>query len=190
MDKICAIVDAQGFQFKDRFVPREVAIVSEQISQCQELNPQMYWRDLSLEDQQVIVYDTQRVHGLFYMPFNSADHCYLLHPNEIDVLLTRWYDMIATEEKPFFGFKNQQMGKILTENKIPCLDLDDKSLRFPSYKSIQEKYGFNYLCAYHKKPPKNSNIRFTCAYRKCAQMYRELQSILDKKLDWYDDMEI
>ena len=55
MEQICAVIDVQGFQFKDRFVPREIAIVSQFISQCQELNPRMNWKELSDEDQAVVI---------------------------------------------------------------------------------------------------------------------------------------
>ena len=70
MDKICAIVDTQGFQLKDRFIPREVAVVSDYISQCQELDPCIEWNTLTKDEQETIIYSTQFKHGLFYRPFN------------------------------------------------------------------------------------------------------------------------
>ena len=40
--------------------------------------------------------------------------------------------MIATDERPLFGYKNPQLGKMLSDINIPCIDLD-KDLHFPRY---------------------------------------------------------
>ena len=177
MDKICAIVDCQGFQFKDRFVAREVAIVSDKLSQCQELNPMMNWRELSEEEQQVVLHSTKFKHGLYYCPFNPQDYCFLYHSDKIATVLSQWYNFVASEEKPLFAYKNHQIGKILIDNQILCIDLE-KDLNFPAYEKIQAKYGCNYLCAYHKRPPRG--MLYTCALRKCGQLYRELK----ERIEW------
>ena len=44
MEKICGVIDCKGFQFKDRFIPREIAIAPEYMSQCQEFNARINWR--------------------------------------------------------------------------------------------------------------------------------------------------
>src|SRR6266700_4803525 len=116
MDQICAVVDVQGFQFKDRFVAREVAIVSDFISQCQELNPRMHWKSLQEEDQKVVLYTTKYINGLHYCPFNERNHCYIYNSEDIGNVLTMWYEMVASKEKPLFAYKNQQLGKILMVN--------------------------------------------------------------------------
>ena len=186
MDKICAVIDVQGFQFRDRFVPREVAIVSDFISQCQELNPKMNWKELSDEDQAVVLHSTKFKHGLHYCPFNPIQHSFLYSSNEIGKIISQWYNMVATEDKPFFAFKNQQMGKILNEMGIPTFDLDSPELNLPNYKDIQEKYGDTYLCSYHKKPMRNSNIKLTCAYRKANHLYRLLNEMKNSQTDWFN----
>lgn len=182
MDKICAVIDVQGFQFKDRFVPREIAIISDNISQCQELNTQMNWKDLSEEDQAVVLHSTKFKHGLHYCPFNPVQHCFLYPSNEIGNIIIQWYSMVAIEEKPYLAFKNQQMGNILKKLEIPCIDLDDPAYGFPSYKDIQEKYGDCYLCSYHKRPSRSLNIKLICAYRKANHLYRQLKEM--KNMDW------
>src|SRR5882757_3502546 len=150
MDKICAIVDSQGFQFKDQFVAREVAVVSDRLSQCQELDTDIDWNNLSKEEQQIIIYSTQYKHGLFYRPFNPDYYCFVYKSSEIGNVLKIWYEMIASNEKPLFGYKGHQIAKILQDNGIPCIDLSE--LNIPSYDIISQKYNDNYLCAYHKKP--------------------------------------
>jgi len=178
MDKICAIIDCQGFQFKDKFIAREVAVVSDYISQCQELDPCIEWEKLSKVDQQIIIYSTQFKHGLFYRPFNPNDYCFLYKSSDIGSVLQIWYDMIATDEKPLFGYKGYQIGKILSDNNIPCIDLE-KDLNFPSYANIQEKYGDNYLCAYHKRPRNWRANKLICALRKSGHLYREIKSKME-----------
>ena len=82
--------------------------------------------------------------------------------------------MISTKEKNLLAYKNYQMGEILKQLKIPSFNLDEKNLNFPTYEKIQEKYGDNYLCCYHKKPHRFSNITLTCAYSKVNHLLREL----------------
>ena len=60
---------------------------------------------------------------------------------------------------------------------IPSLNLDTIE-NFPTVEQIQRKYGDNYLCAFHKRPSKKSNVLLTCAYRKAAQIYREINEIV------------
>jgi hypothetical protein len=182
MEQICAVLDVQGFQFKDRFVPREVAIVSDFTSQCQELNPMMNWKDLSDEDQAVVVHSTKFKHGLHYCPFNPKEHSFVYESVRIGEIINIWYSMVSSAEKPLIAFKNPQLGKILKDLGIPCLDLD--KVTFPSVSQLQDKYGDNYLCSYHKKPPRGSNIRLTCAYRKANQIMREIKEI--ESLEWME----
>ena len=178
MSNICAVIDVQGFNFKDRFVAREVAIVSDQLSQCQELNPRMNWRNLSDDDKGVVLHSTKFIHGLHYCPFNPVEHAFLYTSDEINKIINQWYSMVATEEKPLLAYKNQQMGKILEGLNIPSISLDQPTLMFPSYKEIQNHYGDNYLCSYHKKPMRGSNIKLICAYRKANHLYRQIKEMM------------
>ena len=184
MDSVCAILDCQGFQFKDRFVPREIAIVSDKISQCQELNPHMNWRELSEEDQAVVLHSTKFKHGLHYCPFNPVEHCFLYDSTEVGKIIEAWYALISTDEKPAFAYKNQQLKKIIEDLGIPSIDLESPSLGFPSYDQLKTKYGDNYLCSYHKKPIKNSNHKLICAYRKANHLYRYMKEMQNQNLDW------
>src|SRR5882757_1424056 len=178
--KICAIVDAQGFQFNDKFIPREVAVVSDYISQCQELNCKIKWNELTEQEQAIIIYSKNYVHGLHYLPFNHKYFCYIYDYKDIGKLLTMWYEMIATEERPYFAYKNYQLGKILNEINIPAIDLDNKELNFLTVEELQKKYKDNYLCAFHKRSM-NSNKILTCALRKSAHIYREIKSRLNNE---------
>ena len=84
--------------------------------------------------------------------------------------------MVVLPDKTLVAYKNNNIGKILKEIGIPCIDLDDPNLNFPTIKELKIKYGSNYLCAYHKKPPPGSRIYLTCAYRKSNQIFREIKA--------------
>ena len=64
--------------------------------------------------------------------------------------------------------------KIIKQLKFPSFNLNKKNLNSPSYEKIQEKYGDNCLCCYHRKPHSLSNIILTCAYNKANHLLREL----------------
>jgi hypothetical protein len=177
MNEICAIVDIQGFNFKDRFVARELAICSDVITQCQELNPKIYWRSLTPEEQELIKHTTKFVNGLYYAPFNPVEHAFLPHSDDVGVLLKSYYDLIASPEKPKFAFKNQFLKPILEKENIPYIDLDDLQYNIPSINTIENIFGNNYACGYHKKPPRDgSNIAYRCAYRKTNHLWRYLKN--------------
>ena len=175
MEEICAVIDAQGFIFKDRFIAREVAIISEYLSQCQELNPQIEWSKLTEEEKDIIQYSTKQIHGLHFCPFNPREHAFIPNSNEIDSIIKVWYEMVVTPEKTIIAYKNYNIGEILDKLQIPSLNLDDPKFHFPTVKQLKIKYGNNYLCAYHKRPVPGSKIYLTCAYRKANQIYREIK---------------
>ena len=92
--------------------------------------------------------------------------------------------MVSSEQRPLIAFKNPQLGTILKDLNIPCFDLDNPDLNFPTVSELQDKYGSNYVCLYHKNPLRGSNIRWTCAYRKANQIMREIKEIAN--IDWMD----
>lgn len=184
MDKICAVIDIQGFQLPDRFIPKEVAFVSENYSQCFEINPGISFKDLSDKDKQIVIHTTRYKNGLHILPFNDRNFCYLPKEEDLGNILLTLYNFVASEEKPLVAVKNQQTLKYLSDSGIPFIDLNEEKWEFPNHKAIQEKYNDNYLCSYHKKPF-NQNIILTCAYRKCAQIFREInEKIMFAKSDW------
>jgi hypothetical protein len=173
MEKICAVVDAQGFYINNKFFVRELSMVSDELTICIEFDPGFNWHELSQEDKNIIMYSTKYIHGLYFRPFNPDKHNYLNKSEDIGFVLQKWYQMVATNQKYLFAHKNNQLGKILTELGIQCIDLSE--LNFPTYDKIQQKYGDVYLCAYHKRPRSFTKCNLTCAYRKACHLYRELK---------------
>ena len=177
MDKICAIIDCQGFQLKNGFFPREIAIASDIITQCQEINACIEWDELSDESKQTIFYTTKFLNGLHHYPFNNKNFCFLPKINQIENIINTWYNMVSTDEKQYFGVKNIQMANILTMFNIPFIDLNLDVYNVPNYKTLQEKYNDKYVCAIHKKPRKN--VTFTCSLRKVCHLFRYLNEMLE-----------
>ena len=178
MDKVCAVIDCQGFLFSDRFIAREVAITSEYFSQCMELNPEIDWKDLIDDEINIVNYTTNMINGLHLMPFNQKDYAFIPSSDDLEKGISVWYDQARTDDKYLVAFKNANLQPILEKLEIPKLNLDDKILDFKSIRELNKKYGFHYLCAYHKRPPKG--VSYTCAYRKTNHIYREIKNILEK----------
>jgi hypothetical protein len=178
MDKVCAVVDIQGFDFGDRFIARELAICSDQLTQCQELNPKLNLKSLTEKDQQTVRHCTKFTHGLNFCPFNPIERAFLPHSNDVGYLLQSYYNMISKPDKPYFAYKNRRLGEILKANNIPCFDLDDPDLNFPPMKQLEKIYGNRYTCGYHRQQSRGFHVPHKCAYRKCNQLWRHLKQCL------------
>ena len=177
MDKICAVVDIQGFQFKSEFVPRELAIVAQDFSLCVEVDAGREFNDLSQNEKQVAIYTTKNLNGLHLYPFNDKNFAYVLPSNKICQYVEKLYQLIGSEQQPFIAVKSKQTMDILKSTNVALIDLNDPKLEFPKFRDIQLEYGYNYLCGYHKKPSTASEQIFTCAYRKSAQLFRKIREI-------------
>ena len=181
MNEICAIIDVQGFNLEEKFVVREFAICSDVLTQTQELNPNKHWKNYSPKDQEIIKHCTKFVHGLYYCPFNDMEYAFLPHSDNIGSIIKTYYEMIATPEKAKLGFKNQFLRKILAEQNIPSIDLDNPIYEIPSIKIIEQIFGNNYHCGIHNKrplrdPDTGKIIPFRCAYRKVSNLWRFLKN--------------
>ena len=189
MENICAIIDFQGFKInKNLFIPREMAISSDSISMCMEINPELDLNDFETSEQNIIKFITHNINGLHIKPFNDVNYCYIPKQNEIGEVLSLWYNLVSSTEKPLVACINDVTRKILSENNIPYLDLSDPALDFPSYKQIKIQNQTNYLCGYHKSFAYKSPNKFICAYRKCAQVYKVIKERLKAfENEWFVD---
>lgn len=182
MERVCAVIDIQGFELESGFVPREVAICSDSLfTLCQELNPKIYFRNLSDKDQKTVIYCSKFIHGLKILPFHPVEHAYLPLSSDIGPLLKLYYDIVKTPERTLFAFKNRRVGEILKDMEIPGLDLDDLSLNFPSIERLEEVYKSSFTCGYHRR--RIPDIKYRCAYRKCQHLWTFMKSRLQEKMN-------
>lgn len=178
MEQCCAICDVQGFIIDKRFHAREIAIVSDSISICQEFSTGIDWNDLSEKDKQQIRYTTKKIHGLPYNPSFDSRKNPLLISNQAGDYIISIYKNIFSEEKPLLGVKNDHMKTILIEAGLPYLDLNSEVYNCPSVGSLENYYGNKWTCAYHIKIPLNKIqqrqqiVNYRCAYRKCFYFWR------------------
>ena len=152
-----------------------MAIVSDKLSFCIEINPCVELHDLPKDEQNIVKYITRNKNGLHLKPFNSTEYCFVPKIEDIGSVLQLLYQMIASEEKPLFAYKNRNVAKILKDSGIPHINLDEDQFNFPSYREIQLKYAQNYLCGYHKPFSYSSPLKFKCAYRKASQIFKEIK---------------
>jgi hypothetical protein len=83
MDNICAIIDAQGFVRNKKFIPREIAIASNNMmSMCFEIDCEIKIDDLSV-DKITNNYIKHNIHGLDYKPKTDK----FLKANDVPSLL-------------------------------------------------------------------------------------------------------
>lgn len=182
MDQACAVVDVQGFELENGFVAREVGICSDSLfTLCQELNPKLYFKNLSEKDQKTVIYCSRFKHGLNILPFHPVEHAFLPLSSDIGPLLKMYYEIVSSKEKPLLAFKNRRVGEILKQQGIPGLDLDDPLLKFPPISHLEDAYKSLFTCGYHKY--RQPDVRYRCAYRKCQHIWTFIKSQLQEKMD-------
>src|SRR6266487_5655130 len=112
MQRICAIIDAQGFIQNKRFIVREFAIKTDEIELCLHVNNRMSLKRLSNSDLKTNLYAQQHLHGLSFLPEKGVSWgC-------IKELLQYYFN-----GKPY-GVKNNQLGNLLREINIPFISLE------------------------------------------------------------------
>jgi hypothetical protein len=182
MDKICAVVDAQGFYIKNQFFPREVAFTSESLSHCQEFNPNINWFSITQNEKHLIKHLRDKIHGFTLNTFKSKEPIIPLSESYIEYLKS-FYNIFATEEKPYFGVKNLHVKDDLIKAGIPVIDLSNPELEFPNITSIERYYNNNtWICAYHTEDTQGYK-KFRCALRKCHNLWMYLNDKGIKRLE-------
>ncbi len=146
LNQICAVVDVQGFATKSHFYPRELSVIGKNIEVNMEFDTRQNAKYLPYAEQKTIHYQTQKIHGLTLRPSYEA-RAGLKHANRLRRVLWRIYKSVVTEDKPYFGCKNQQLAEILEEEGIPFIDLDSVAPRLRDLDKLNG--GCAWLCKYH-----------------------------------------
>jgi hypothetical protein len=165
MDKICAVVDAQGFYVKGQFYVRECAIVCDIIEICDEFDPEIVLSDLNDDEIKNVEYCTRYLHGLPLIPTILS----IPKSSTIDEYLKSLHKLLAKEDKFYFGVKNNQFKEILAKSGIPYLDLN--TLEIPSIEELEKLNSLrkSWVC---KKHFIRNNRQYRCAYLKCLLLWK------------------
>ena len=150
-DKICAVIDAQGYHIDGVFYPKELSVVSHKLL----LNVLC---DIHLEKSKLSGKDkttAEWVNNYTGLPLESKDDYYKslgvkseLPPiSGMDTVLAM-YHWVKSDDKPYVAIKNSQLIPILKMWDIPFIQLPEKC-------SKSEKHIWNLLsnttCIFHKK---------------------------------------
>jgi len=180
MDQICAVVDIQGFYVKGTFYARECAVVNDNVTTCQEFDPGIEWSDLSRKEISHVNYCKRFIHGLSFQPFVNLQNSPIPKSGELVKYLLAQYKLLATNEKPLFGVKNDSLKNILLDAGILVCDLNDIKYRFPSIQQLNKMHGRRWTCAFHLK---QNFENYRCAYRKCIQMWQYIKFAREPQID-------
>ena len=176
MEKIFATIDAQGFVNNGKFIIRELAFDSADWCMCTEVDNDLIFHELSYQDQESIRFNTKYVHALRLRPKTYT----FIKQEDVASMLRQVYHRLHTEEKPYFGVKNNQFAEILKELNIPHIQLDD----VPSWRMLDDYYKTKHLCEFHERETEG-----ICAMRKVTNMWKWIQETIrvDEFMNWIND---
>lgn len=143
MDNIFAILDAQGFYFDGEFLIRELALVvkGENYIRSWDINTNLEEEKMSFKDRITNKFIRDNITGLDYRP--PADEV-PIDANKVKVFLASIHRYYKTPENDKFGIKNSQLGKILSELRIPFVEL-----KTPTQPTLNRYYGSTVFCLRH-----------------------------------------
>jgi hypothetical protein len=138
---VFAVLDMQGFYVRNKFVPREIALVDEDICASQDIDTELCVHKLELDDIVRCAFLSKYFHALSLRPVDTS-----LKLTDALTLLRDYQNECSTPESPFYGVKNHMLEKLLVENNIKCIDLSTLGCRSYAY---PEKSASN--CLSHEK---------------------------------------
>ena len=168
-ERICAAIDVQGFQLSkksgygrlERFRARELAFVNDTTEKCLKVDPEIDFDNLHHVDKHTVRYTIVNVTGLELCPLLEFE----LKTSQLKTIIRTAYNLLATEEKNYFGICSSQLDDILTDMGIPHINMDGSALA--------KTPGF---CANHLAM--NSNRKIRCALRKAQSIWSTTQIVI------------
>ena len=162
MDKICAIIDAQGFIINGKFHIRELAF--NEFDSPNVLNWEFdipyNFEELNTKDKITNDYIMRNITGLPFQP--QRDSKYMTF-DKLRPFIGYLYQKTQTTQRKFFGIKSQQIAEVLFDLDIPFILLGD----IPSVKRLQKYYKTTAFCTNHTE-----NYEGKCAEQKVEHIRR------------------
>ena len=125
-NKICAVIDAQGFQIGQTFFPRELAIIGKNVKLCYEIVSE----SVKFQNRGKLEFQTNAIHGIpINQVLNQNSKCFIKEEN-LDNFLKFIVSLLTTEKRKYVAVKNQQLCQILTRCSIDFINLEKHLLDF------------------------------------------------------------
>lgn len=163
MDKICVVIDLEGFQVKSRggFQVRELGYCDWQRHHAGSYRYQLpgYLKDLPKQDQLTVKYVTKHVHGLPYRAFSREK---ARPADEIHEDVRGLYERHRTSERNVVGYKGGHVERdLLNELNIPSHDLEQDGC--PPFGRMELLGGVE-GCGHHKDPSTHHCALVECVH--------------------------
>ena len=147
LDKVCLVIDLEGFCLGDQFLPRELGWCdwTGQHRGSIHYKPSVPWHDLSPKDQRTAYDCTTHIHGLAYYPQNLY---HLAHELKTDA--QHLYQQHKTSERSLVAYKGSLIQRRwLTSWGMPHVDLEP--LGCPKFKDLPRLSSVG-SCGQHEHP--------------------------------------
>nr|XP_015906029.1 uncharacterized protein LOC107438300 [Parasteatoda tepidariorum] len=122
MDRVCCIVDFEGFKVNNQFLVRELGWIDMENAEKDSVRFDLRGYHRSLQDIENCNYITSKVSGLTFKPMRGEE---TTSPQLLDFKLREIYDFCKTSKKnviAYLGGKTER--NILSHLGIPCINLD------------------------------------------------------------------
>ena len=159
MDQISGVIDIQGFSINEKFYPREIAFVTDNIQMCFEVKSDLDLEELSYKNAKTCLYQEHYVLGMRLKQKSTFKFNRL---NKVSEIMNFLYKNFCNKE--YFACSNTQMVKVLNRYRMPIHVLT----MAPTFEQLNNSYD-NDLCNYHTLS-KSNNI--TCALRNANNLWR------------------
>ena len=174
-NKICAIIDAQGFSFNKKFIPREFSFVCDKFSLCFEIVPDVN-NDEKFANFKGFSHQTHYIHGIPLNPVLDDGCKRQIKESQLHQLIEELNWMINPDNEYYLGVKNQQLKDFIAVVDIPLYDLEKIPVggeMCPSL-SMFDKFTTTHYCPLHSRIRDPRRVR--CSIRKCTGIWEWLKN--------------
>jgi hypothetical protein len=157
MDKVCCVIDAQGFTLNGSFYPREITIISKTSKQTFLCDVRKVFLTSNDKDKKTNEFIYNNILGI-----NSSKDC----GESGFIKLYQLYREFIYKNKNIVAIKNVQLKELLKKLNIPYIELEDYGC--PAIDRLNEYYCYK-ACHFHKK---SLMKKIRCSEQKCELLWQ------------------
>ncbi|XP_015926888.2 uncharacterized protein [Parasteatoda tepidariorum] len=176
MDKICCIVNFEGFNFDNKFLVREFGWINIDTGKIgvNRFNLRPFSTGLTPKESSTIRFTENKLHGLSFCPARGENTISL---DLLDAKVTEVYEKCKSQDKCVVAYKGGGKTKrdILERLKIPFKNIEDFGC--PKYTELV-KYHVRDSCGFHQRNLPCS-ISQVCAYK--AWLLDNMHELMKRK---------